>query len=64
MSKHFFMETKALGDKPEYHRVIYCQWCGLVVWDFNKDLLTNCEFQRKSGETCKANLRESDKDDE
>ncbi len=55
MSKHYFHETSDKFD--EYCRVIYCEWCGLVIWDFSKVIETNMrDLQTQAGDVCKANL--------
>lgn len=54
MGKHFFHETTSKFG--EFYRVIYCEWCGLVVWDFNKTETSLKELQLKAGDACKANL--------
>lgn len=56
MGKHYFHES---SDKfGEYMRVIYCEWCGLVAWDFNKNENTEptqMDLQAQVGNECNAN---------
>lgn len=50
MSKHYFHESKGVGSNPQFYRIIYCEWCGLVVWDFNS--VAKRELQAKVGKPC------------
>lgn len=50
MSKHNFIESKSYGTK--YDVVIYCTWCGLVVWDFNRTADSINKLQQKVGKPC------------
>ena len=57
MGKHNFMESSPRFDA--YHRVIFCQWCGVVVWDFNKNEKTDVkqsDLQKNAQTVCKANI--------
>lgn len=54
MSKHLFIETTTKVKDSQYHRLIYCQWCGLVVWNFNK-YEGSLELQKKVGKPCVGN---------
>lgn len=48
--RHNFIETT---DKfGEFHRLIYCTWCGLVVWDFNGRESSVENLQLKVGSPC------------
>lgn len=49
MSKHNFIES---SDRYEYHRIIFCTWCGLVVWHFNHRDISIKDLQTKVGESC------------
>ncbi len=50
MSKHNFIEsTDKFG---EFYRLIYCTWCGMVVWNFNASDESVVELQKRVGETC------------
>jgi hypothetical protein len=56
MGKHYFHETESGYDK--YARLIYCEWCGIVVFNFNSNDRTSPtiqEYQAKAGDGCKAN---------
>lgn len=60
MSKHYFKESKALGDSPEFYRIVYCEWCGIVVWDFNNTKQALQELQKNAQTSCKANEAEDE----
>lgn len=49
MSKHNFIES---SERYEYHRIIFCEWCGLVVWHFNYRDMSKTELQAKVGQPC------------
>lgn len=55
MGKHNFQETSHQTKESDYHRIIYCVWCGIVVWDFNKSVASLKELQAKAGSECPAN---------
>lgn len=57
MSKHFFHESRALGDNPQFYRIIFCEWCGLVAWDFNRTEKSVKELQSQVGNECPANKK-------
>lgn len=50
MSKHLFVESSEHGS--EYAVVIYCQWCGKVVWDFNRTDKSVSELQESTPTGC------------
>ncbi len=52
MGKHYFHETTHLVKDSHYHRLIYCEWCGIVVWDFNRLENSLKELQDKAGGDC------------
>lgn len=54
MGKHYFHET-TYDENTVYERVLFCEWCGLVVWLFSKQLEPNSKLQEKAGSECKAN---------
>lgn len=51
--KHNFVESsRHFG---EFHRVIYCTWCGLVVWNWNANDRTKpslTDLQANTGKPC------------
>lgn len=51
--RHHFIES---SDKfGEFHRVIYCIACGLVIWNWNANHSTKparAEYQEKVGTPC------------
>lgn len=50
MSKrHHFIESDA---KYQFHRVIFCTACGMVVWHFNYPDTSREELQKKVGKPC------------
>lgn len=53
MGKHFFHETTTTVKDSNFYRLIYCEWCGLVAWHFNKS--DNGELQAQVGNECNAN---------
>lgn len=55
MGNHFFKESNALGKSPEFYRIIFCEWCGLVAWDFNKSEKSVKELQAQVGNSCNGN---------
>lgn len=53
MSKHNFIESS--DQFGEYARLIYCTWCGRVVWHFNKNEKSDTkpsDLQGHVGEPC------------
>ena len=57
MSKHKFVLTPKSESFNEFQRLIYCEWCGLVVWNFNANEHTKpsrAEYQAKTGKPCLA----------
>lgn len=53
MSKHNFVQSSEKFG--EYTSIIYCTWCGLVVWDFNKNEKTDLkqsDLQKNVGKAC------------
>lgn len=51
MSRHNFIESSGY----KYNRVIFCGWCGLVTWDYNKNEKTEMkqsDLQGKVGKPC------------
>lgn len=56
MSKHHFIETRPTSST--YDRLIYCDWCGIVVWNNNANANTTPsikDIQAQAGHGCKAN---------
>lgn len=50
MSKHNFVESKSHGN--DFQVVIFCTWCGKVVWDFNRNDKSVKELQQSVKEPC------------
>lgn len=50
MSKHNFIESREHGGK--YDVIIYCTWCGKVVWDFNRNEVSVAKLQSTVKEPC------------
>lgn len=50
MGKHNFVESAKHGN--DYQVVIYCTWCGKVVWNFNRTDDSVKELQATIKEPC------------
>lgn len=53
MNKHNFVESS--GAFGVYHRIIYCNWCGVVIWNFNRTEDSVKILQLNAQTVCKAN---------
>ena len=55
MSKHNFVESEGHGS--ESNVVVYCTWCGLVVWSFLERTIA-AELQKEAECSCPATTGE------
>lgn len=52
LGRHNFIESDHHGSN--YDVIIYCTWCGVVVWDFNRSQTSLKELQENAEKSCKA----------